>query len=65
MSKRIHNLRTLLREKGLDGILLYKPENRRYASNFTGSTGYVLITEIDAKFITDFRYLEQAASPWL
>jgi len=62
MNKRIHNLRTLLREKGLDGLLLYKPENRRYASNFTGSTGYVLVTKEDAKFITDFRYLEQAST---
>ncbi|QUH20686.1 M24 family metallopeptidase [Alkaliphilus sp. B6464] len=62
MSKRINNLRTLLKDKGLDGILLYKPENRRYASGFTGSTGYALITKNDAKFITDFRYLDQAST---
>lgn len=60
MKKNVDKIRELLEEKGLDGILLYKPENRRYASGFTGTTGYVLITDIDAKFITDFRYIEQA-----
>lgn len=60
MNKNIYKIRLLLKEKSLDGILLYKPENRRYVSGFTGSTGYVLITETDAKFITDFRYIEQA-----
>lgn len=60
MNKNIDKIRLLLEEKSLDGILLYKPENRRYVSGFTGSTGYVLITETDAKFITDFRYIEQA-----
>ncbi|MGI6426654.1 MAG: M24 family metallopeptidase [Natronincolaceae bacterium] len=60
MNKNIGKIRSLLEEKDLDGILLYKPENRRYVSGFTGSTGYVLITETDAKFITDFRYIEQA-----
>ncbi len=50
----------MLEEKNLDGILIHKPENRRYISGFTGSTGYVLITKTDAKFITDFRYTEQA-----
>ena len=60
MNKNIDKIRSLLKEKKLDGILLYKPENRRYASGFTGSTGYVLITEADAKFITDFRYIKQA-----
>ena len=60
MNKNIGKIRSLLEEKDLDGILLYKPENRRYVSGFTGSTGYVLITETDTKFITDFRYIEQA-----
>lgn len=62
MNKNVDRVKLLLEEKNLDGILLYKPENRRYASGFTGSTGYVLITKTDAKFITDFRYTEQAAT---
>ncbi len=60
MNKNVDKIRLLLNEKKLDGLLLYKPENRRYASGFTGSTGYVLITGTDAKFITDFRYIGQA-----
>ena len=62
MNKNIDKIRSVLRERGLDGILLYKPENRRYASGFTGSVGYALITETDAIFIADFRYTQQAVS---
>lgn len=58
---RVKKIRELLTEKNLEGVLLYKPENRRYASGFTGSTGYVLITETEAVFMTDFRYTEQAS----
>lgn len=61
MENRINRIRTLLDEKKLQGILLYKPENRRYASGFTGTNGYVLITKNKAQFITDFRYTQQAA----
>lgn len=61
MGERIDRLRMIIKEKGLDAVLLFKPENRRYVSGFTGSTGYALITRNDAKFITDFRYLQQAA----
>ena len=62
MNKNMNKIRSVLKEKNLDGILLYKPENRRYTSGFTGSVGYALITETDAKFITDFRYIQQAAA---
>ena len=43
-----------------DGLLVYSPANRRYLSGFTGSTGYVIIGERDAGFVTDFRYVNQA-----
>ncbi|SCY98506.1 M24 family metallopeptidase [Alkaliphilus peptidifermentans] len=59
---RIEKIRGLLKDLDIDGVLLYKPENRLYASGFTGSTGYVFITDTEAKFFTDFRYLQQAAS---
>lgn len=61
MNKNIDNVKLLLEEKNLEGILLFKPENRRYVSGFTGSTGYVLITKTKAQLITDFRYTQQAA----
>jgi len=46
---------------GLDGVLAYSPENRRYLSGFTGSAGYVVIGKNNICFITDFRYKEQAS----
>lgn len=56
---------TKLREKfldsGIDGLLITSPFNRRYMSNFTGTAGIVLISRERAQFITDFRYMEQAA----
>lgn len=49
-----------LKEKDLDGVLVYSPANRRYLSGFAGSTGYALITESGQYFLVDFRYWEQA-----
>lgn len=58
--KRLEQLRQYLKEEGLDGLFVTNPYNRRYMTNFTGSAGYVLITETEALFLTDFRYIEQA-----
>lgn len=52
--------RALLTSLNAEGLLIYKPENRRYLTGFSGSTGYVFITAEKAWFITDFRYTEQA-----
>ncbi|ABR48642.1 peptidase M24 [Alkaliphilus metalliredigens QYMF] len=60
MESRIQKIRETLKDKNLDCMLLYKPENRRYVSGFTGTTGYVVVTHDEAKFMTDFRYIEQA-----
>ena len=62
MEMRIAKLRELLQEMKLDSALIYKPENRRYMSGFTGSSGYVFVTMDKAYFITDFRYVEQATA---
>ena len=35
-------------------------KNRRYLSGFTGSAGYLLISQTEAVLATDFRYIEQA-----
>ncbi len=61
MEARIRQIRAILQDKDIDGILITKPENRRYVSGFTGSTGSVFITQQEAIFFTDFRYLGQAA----
>ncbi|MCP3025715.1 Xaa-Pro peptidase family protein [Halobacillus sp. A5] len=60
MSK-LSKLREALGDQGVDGLLIMSDKNRRYISNFTGSSGALLITEDEAVLITDFRYTEQAA----
>lgn len=57
---RVDKLRKRLAEKQIDGILITSPHNRRYVTGFTGSAGYVLITDKVATLIADFRYTEQA-----
>ncbi|MFF2448626.1 M24 family metallopeptidase [Neobacillus sp. NPDC058068] len=59
--EKIERLRSNFSNHGIDGILITSPFNRRYISNFTGSAGVVLISADKAQFITDFRYIEQAA----
>ncbi|WP_088041692.1 Xaa-Pro peptidase family protein [Bacillus sp. EAC] len=60
--EKINKLREALIEKGLDALLITSTYNRRYMTNFTGSSGVALITKEKALFITDFRYIEQATS---
>ena len=57
---RIEKLRHKLAEAGLDAILVSQGDNRRYLSGFTGSAGFLLISEGKAILATDFRYVEQA-----
>jgi Xaa-Pro aminopeptidase len=61
MATRIERLRAALAERELDGALISNAQNRRYLSGFTGSAGYLLITNDDAVIATDFRYYEQSA----
>jgi len=58
--KRLRKLRISIAEKGLDVLLLSQPENLRYLSGFTGSSGWLLISVQSAILATDFRYVEQA-----
>ncbi len=53
-------LRKKLSKAGVDGILITDLINVRYLTGFTGSSGYSIITDRDALFITDFRYEEHA-----
>ncbi len=62
MNERLKRLRCRLAEKGLDGVFITQPENRRYLSGFRGSAGALLITTSAAVLATDFRYTEQAAA---
>jgi len=58
---RLERLRTSLHERGLDGLLVTTPSNRRWISGFTGSAGVILVTRDEARFATDSRYWEQVA----
>lgn len=59
--KRIERVRGAMPEQ-VDGILVFQPQNRRWISGFTGSSGVaVLGREGQPVFLTDFRYTEQAA----
>jgi len=57
---RLQRLRSKLEEKELEAIVIAQPENRYYLSGFTGSDGWLLITNRDSLIAVDFRYLERA-----
>lgn len=61
-TSRLEKVRAAMQDGQLDALLISKPENRAYLSGFTGSDGWLLITQQDAYLITDFRYVEQAAA---
>ncbi|GAB2573576.1 M24 family metallopeptidase [Gracilibacillus alcaliphilus] len=58
---RLVKLRKQLQLKELEALLITSPVNRRYMTGFTGTAGVVLVSQDKAYFITDFRYMEQAA----
>lgn len=58
--KRLHKLRPVIAERDLDALLISQPENYRYLSGFTGSSGWLVISHSDAVLATDSRYTEQA-----
>jgi len=57
---RLSRLRPLIIQQNLDALLVSKTENYRYLSGFTGSSGWLLISDNQAILATDFRYTEQA-----
>lgn len=61
MSGRVERLVAALPEAGIDVLLVSTPVNIRYLTGFTGSNGLALVGPQTRKFITDFRYVEQAA----
>ncbi len=61
MANRLQRLRDELQALKIDAVLVSNPENRQYLSGFTGSAGYLIVSQDDAVLATDFRYVEQAA----
>ena len=63
IAQRLQRLRQQLTDKDLSAILLTQPENCRYISGFTGSSGpagTLLISQDSAVLATDFIHFEQA-----
>ncbi len=63
IAQRLERLRRGLVERKLDGILISQPENCRYLSGFTGSSGeagMLLISQEVNILATDFIHFEQA-----
>lgn len=58
--EKLTKLRSMLRQEGIDGLLLTNSYNRTYMTGFTGTAGVVLLSAERTLFITDFRYVEQA-----
>jgi Xaa-Pro aminopeptidase len=50
-----------LAERGIDALLVSHPVNLRYLTGFTGSNGLAIVAPDRRVFLTDFRYVTQAA----
>ena len=48
------------RLEDVDALLVTDPVNLRYLTGFTGSNGFAVVGEDVRRFVTDFRYVEQA-----
>lgn len=57
---RIERVRKFLKDKGMDAFFISSYENRRYFSGFTGSNGFLIVSQEELVLITDQRYTEQA-----
>ena len=53
-------LRAIMQNKGVEGILLFTPENIRYLTGFSGSEGYLLALKDENLLLVDSRYITQA-----
>ncbi|MEK6229796.1 MAG: Xaa-Pro peptidase family protein [Actinomycetota bacterium] len=58
---RADRLADVMRERELDCLLVTRIVNVRYLTGFTGTNGACIITPDERLFLTDFRYVEQAA----
>ena len=56
----IQALQAKLKQENIDAMLIASEENRRYLSGFTGTFGYVLLSQSEGWFFTDSRYTLQA-----
>lgn len=58
---RLEQVKQLLSDKHLDALVVLSDFNRRYLSQFTGTSGALIITPEKRILLTDFRYMDQAS----
>lgn len=58
---RVKKVKERLLKENIDGFLVTRPENKRYLTNFSGSTSWVVISQERCLILIDGRYTEQAA----
>ncbi len=58
---RLERLAEEIAERELDSLLVTNLVNVRYLTGFTGTSGACVVTPSRRIFLTDFRYVEQAA----
>ena len=59
-AKRIEKLKCIMKDKGYSAFYIANITNVRYLSGFTGSSGFLLITDTNNHFFSDGRYTEQS-----
>ncbi|MCU5746350.1 aminopeptidase P family protein [Staphylococcus sp. SQ8-PEA] len=57
---RLERIDQLLEQKNLDAVVVLSDFNRRYLSQFTGTSGALIISRNSRILLTDFRYMKQA-----
>ncbi len=58
--KRIERLKSIMKENGFNAFYTSNITNVRYLSGFTGSSGFLLVTDNGDHFFSDGRYTEQS-----
>ncbi len=56
----LQRLRAAMAESGVDALLITDADGYTWATGFTGSAGWVIVTAADGVFLTDSRYTIQA-----
>ncbi|QYK56575.1 MAG: aminopeptidase P family protein [Fimbriimonadaceae bacterium] len=56
----LERLQARLRDQGVAALLVSDLANVQWLSDFSGSSGFVIVTPTDARFLTDSRYTIQA-----
>ena len=57
---KLEKLRSEMKERGIDALLVLDELNQHYLTDFSFTDGFLLITMKDAYLATDFRYFEMA-----